>query len=61
MFIIRHSMESREPVEAFLVHGLEGLLAVLRTLFLLYPEKKAATLGRFAPPNFDMTQNISDV
>ncbi len=54
-------MESREPVEAFLVHGLEGLLAVLRTLFLLYPEKKAATLGRFAPPNFDMTQNISDV
>jgi hypothetical protein len=32
------------------VHGLEGLLAVLRTLFLLYPEKKAATLGRFKPP-----------
>ncbi len=50
MFVTRHSMESREPVEVFLVHGLEGLLAVLRTLFLLYPEKKAATLGRFTPP-----------
>jgi hypothetical protein len=42
----RHSIESKEPVEGFLVYGLEGLLVVLRTLFTSYPEKKAATLGR---------------
>jgi hypothetical protein len=54
----RHSMESREPVEAFLVHGLEGLLAVLRTLFLLHSEKKSATLGRFRATMDDVMQNI---
>ena len=38
-------MESREPVDGFLVSGLEGLLAALRSLLARYPDKKAATLG----------------
>jgi hypothetical protein len=43
--MLRHSMESREPVEGYLVYGLEGLLAILKTLFTRYPDKKKDILG----------------